>query len=72
MGPIIARYLWPAIEKAYTTKAMVDGVEVATTDYRTVLLVPSGLAFVAAILLVLFFHPPKGNLEMAKPGAMPH
>ncbi len=67
-GPIIARYLWPAIEKAYTTT--VDGK--TSTDYGMVLLAPAGMAFVAAILLVLFFHPPKGNLELSQPGALPH
>jgi hypothetical protein len=56
LGPITARYVWPALEKANT----VDGV----VNYNPLLLYPSGAAFVAAILLLLFFHPPKSTAEM--------
>ena len=57
LGPIAARYLWPAIEKVYTTDKIVD--------YRTLLLYPAGASLLAAVLLLLFFHPPKGKLEHA-------
>ena len=57
LGPIAARYLWPAIEKVYTTDKVVD--------YRTLLLYPAGAGLLAAVLLLLFFHPPKGKLEHA-------
>ena len=41
--------------------AAADGTKdiVETVDYRTMLLYPAVIAFVAAILLLLFFHPPK-------------
>lgn len=55
LGPIAARYIWPALEKKYTTN---EGV----VEYSKLLLYPSGAALVAAVLLLLFFHPPKGNL----------
>lgn len=56
LGPIAARYTWPALEKNYTNA---EGV----VDYSKLLLFPSGAALVAAVLLLLFFHPPKGNLS---------
>ena len=58
LGPIASRYIWPALQKQYTSK---EGV----VEYSTLLLYPSGVALVAAVLLLLFFHPPKGNLEQA-------
>jgi len=57
LGPIAARYLWPAIEKANTVDKVVD--------YRNLLLYPAGAGLFAAILLLLFFHPPKGKIEHA-------
>ena len=57
LGPIAARYLWPAIEKAHTVDKVVD--------YRNLLLYPAGAGLFAAILLLLFFHPPKGKIEHA-------
>ena len=55
MGPITSRFLWPALQNVYTKDKVVE--------YRTLLLYPSGAALFAAILLLLFFHPPKGSLE---------
>ena len=57
LGPIAARFIWPALQKQHTTGEVVD--------YSRLLLYPSGAALVAAVLLLLFFHPPKGNLEQA-------
>jgi hypothetical protein len=51
LGPIASRYLWPALEKAYTVEGVVH--------YNPLLLYPSGAALFAAVLLALFFHPPK-------------
>jgi nucleoside transporter len=51
IGPLVGGFLWPFIQGLFT----VDGV----VDYRTVFLFPSGVALFAAILLLLFFHPPK-------------
>jgi len=55
LGPIVGRYLWPAIQNMYTVDKVVD--------YKTVLLFPAGAGLVAAILLLFFFHPPKGKLD---------
>jgi hypothetical protein len=51
LGPIASRFIWPALQAMYTGA---DGV----VDYSHLLLIPSGAALGAAILLLLFFHPP--------------
>ena len=58
MGPITSRYLWPALEKMYK---LPDG----SVNYRELLLYPAGAGLVAAILLGLFFHPPKNKVAEA-------
>ena len=60
-GPLASRYVWDALQKLHTTT--VSGVEVV--DYSRVLLYPSGAAFVAAVILFLFFHPPAKAEEVA-------
>lgn len=60
LGPIAARYTWPALERAYT----VDGV----VQYNPLLLYPAAAAFIAAMILLLFFHPPtKGEVPESTP-----
>ncbi|HTN76787.1 MAG TPA: MFS transporter [Pirellulaceae bacterium] len=51
MGPIASRFVWRSVQDSFTT----DGV----VNYSSMFLVPSGTALVAAVLLFLFFHPPK-------------
>jgi nucleoside transporter len=51
LGPIVARWVWPALQAQYT----IDGA----IDYRHLLLYPAGAALFAAVFLALFFHPPK-------------
>ncbi|MGH2550518.1 MAG: MFS transporter, partial [Thermomicrobiales bacterium] len=51
IGPLVGNFLWPFTQGVFTQ----DGV----VDYRSLFLVPAGAALVAAILLALFFHPPK-------------
>jgi nucleoside transporter len=50
-GPLVANFVGPKLRDAYTTGDVVD--------YRHLFLVPAGCALAAAILLMLFFHPPK-------------
>lgn len=52
MGPITSRYVWGAVQTAFTNA---DGV----VEYSRLFFVPSGAAAIAAIMLLLFFHPPK-------------
>mgnify|MGYP000883575647 FL=1 len=50
-----ASFLFPALMVQFT----VGGVEPGTTavDYRTLFMVPAGMAFVAILLLAVFFKP---------------
>lgn len=50
VGPIASRAIWPTLQEYYTVDKVVD--------YRNLLLIPSGAAVVAAVLLATFFHPP--------------
>ena len=50
-GPFVANLIWPSLE----THFKVNGV----VQYQTLFLFPAGSALVAAILLALFFHPPR-------------
>jgi len=59
IGPLVGGFLWPFVQGLFT----VDGV----VDYRMVFLFPSGTALVAAILLLLFFHPPKFVAKTSEP-----
>jgi hypothetical protein len=50
-GPFVGNFVWPFCQDVLTTGSVVD--------YQRLFLVPSGTALVAAVLLLLFFHPPK-------------
>jgi nucleoside transporter len=49
-GPFVGNNLWPQLEDFYKTS---DGI-----DYQQLFLVPSATALAAAVLLLVFFHPP--------------
>jgi MFS family permease len=51
MGPLASRFVWRSLQDQFTT----DGV----VRYNQLLLIPSLTAVFAALLLILFFHPPK-------------
>ncbi|MDP3494329.1 MAG: MFS transporter [Hyphomonadaceae bacterium] len=55
IGNVAASFLFPALMAQFT----VGGVEPGTTavDYRTLFMVPAGMAVVAVLLLALFFKP---------------
>ena len=57
LGDLAAKWVFLNLQ----TKMTVDGI----TDYRSLFLVPTGLAFVAAILLALFFRPPAEEKPVA-------
>ncbi|MBK8101132.1 MAG: nucleoside permease [Planctomycetes bacterium] len=58
LGDLAANWIFFPLRDSLTTKAMVDGKEVATVDYHSLFLVPTGMAAVAAVLLALAFRPP--------------
>jgi nucleoside transporter len=49
-GPFTGNNVWPQLEDLFKTS---EGI-----DYQKLFLVPSGTALAAAVLLLLFFHPP--------------
>ena len=57
-GPLVGGFLWPFLQSQFT----VDG----QVDYRMLFLIPSGTAAGAAVLLLLFFHPPKADAHLGK------
>jgi len=63
VGMVLASYAFPLLKVTHT----VDGV----TDWRGVFLVPTGLAALGALLMVLFFRPPSTRPAAAAlaPGA---
>jgi len=55
IGNVAASFLFPALMAQFT----VPGIEPGTTavDYRTLFMVPAGMAVVAVLLLAMFFRP---------------
>jgi hypothetical protein len=60
-GPLVGGFLWPFLQGVFTDADKV-------VDYRTLFMIPSGTAVVAAILLALFFHPPASGKLWEPPG----
>jgi MFS family permease len=52
IGPMVGSFLWPFLQGEFTDADKV-------VDYRTLFLIPSFTALVAAVLLLFFFHPPE-------------
>lgn len=64
LGDLAAKWLFLPLESKMTT----DGI----INYKGLFLVPTGMAFAAALLLALFFHPPKQLDETVQPAAPAH
>jgi nucleoside transporter len=73
VGLVIANFWFGSLKAQWTV--------LGVTDYHKLFLVPTGLAFVATVLLALFFRPPSdrpqamqaaANPEEARPAAAPH
>jgi MFS family permease len=54
VGMVVASFLFPWLMSVLT----IDTPAGPATDYRTLFLIPSGLALVGALLLAFAFHPP--------------
>lgn len=59
-GPFVANFVWPLLGETLKTGN--------AYDFKSLFLVPSGVAIAAAIFLLLFFRPPEKQKE-ALPGA---
>ena len=56
IGDLAAKWLFIPLQGHYTTNG--------TVDYRSLFLVPTGMALAAAVLLAVFFQPPKDTQEI--------
>jgi hypothetical protein len=64
VGMVVASQLFPRLQAMYTTTS-VEGKDVV--DYRSLFLIPTGLAAVGMLLLGLFFRPPTRRPDEAMP-----
>lgn len=65
VGPLVGKFLWPRLGAALADS---EGVP----DYGKLFLVPAGIALAAALVLFLFFHPPKSKEDVALLSMEPH
>jgi len=56
LGDLAAKWIFIPLQASLTK---VDAAGVAVTDYRTLFMVPSVMAIAAALMLILFFKPPR-------------
>jgi hypothetical protein len=59
LGPFVANFVWPTLESYFTTTQTVDDAVTKVVDYRSLFSCLAGTALFAALLLLLFFHPPR-------------
>ncbi|MCR5881080.1 MFS transporter [Phenylobacterium sp. J367] len=60
VGSVVASFLFPALMGELSRPVThADGTLTQLVDYRTLFLIPTGMALVAVILLALFFRPPE-------------
>lgn len=67
-GVVVANYVWPKLLATFTTK--VDGL--TKVDWNGYFKYPSLVALGGALLLLLFFHPPKLSAGGAGKANLPH
>jgi nucleoside transporter len=59
-GSVVASFVFPFLMGRLTTNVTdAAGVTTAQVDYTTLFMVPTGMALVAVLLMVLFFRPPQ-------------
>jgi nucleoside transporter len=62
VGMVVASFVFPALAAEMTTQVVgADGVTRAVVDYRSLFLVPSGLAAIGVLILAVFFRPPQAR-----------
>jgi nucleoside transporter len=72
IGPFVANLVWVAVRDHYTTVVETVPKEVKELDYKMIFLYPSLTAFAAAVLLLIFFHPPQEAEQGGEAGPLPH
>jgi len=64
LGMVVASFLFPALVARLTqVTGGPEGTSLAVVDYRTLFLIPTGLALLGVVLLALFFRPPTARPE---------
>lgn len=58
-GPFVGNFVWSYLKAFNTTKTFAGEKEVGVVNYHDLFLVPAGVALFGALLLLLFFWPPK-------------
>ncbi len=68
VGNVVASFLFPTLMgKLSLTVTSTEGVVSQLIDYRTLFLVPTGMALAAVVILALFFRPPTQAPETVAP-----
>jgi nucleoside transporter len=68
-GPFVGNVLGTQLGVFFKTPAVLpDGTLGTVPDFQKIFLVPAGLALIAALLLIAFFHPPKRADKATLPG----
>lgn len=71
LGALVANLICPMLAQEVFGSKGADGKWI--TDYKALFLLPMGIALAAAVVLALFFHPPKDISSSADgPSAPPH
>ncbi len=65
-GALLSNTVWAWLGNVFATGETIE--DVAQVDYRSLFLVPMGMALVGAVILALFFHPKK--VGVTKPAAV--
>jgi nucleoside transporter len=65
-----ANFVWSWLGGIFSTTTLVDGKPVEEVHYNQLFLVPFGVALFAAVLLAVFFHPPKKEPQAATADAL--
>lgn len=68
-GVVVANYVWPKLLASFTTK---NAAGLTIVDWNSYFKYPAGVALGAAVLLFLFFHPPKQPTTSGGSTALPH
>jgi MFS family permease len=58
LGPLVGNFIWPQLATVFATP---EGV-----DFSKLFLAPAAVAIVAALVLLVFFHPPAKAPEVPK------
>jgi nucleoside transporter len=62
-GPFLGNFIWGWLGDVYSHKAIVAGKETVIIEYHRLFLAPLAFGVVAALFLIIFFHPGSATVE---------